>query len=80
MKTGFFTDENGIPSSTRLTGFISSIALIGADVLNIHHGSDWKLALVSCGVLAIVTIACYYLRNFTLNDVANVAKAIKKGE
>ena len=77
-KVTFFTDEKGLPSSTRLTGFITSISLIAVVVMNIIYRSDWKLALVSDAVLAGVTIGCYYLRKFSLNDVATVTKAIKE--
>lgn len=76
-KVNFFTDENGTPSSTRLSGFICTLALVAVVVLNIIYKSDWKLALVSDGVLAVTSIGCYYLRKFGLEDVGNVVKTIK---
>lgn len=77
MKTGFFTDENGILSMARLLAFIFGIATVGAISANIALSKDWKVALVTTVVPAVTSVLCLFLRKFRLGEVADVAKAVK---
>lgn len=60
-KVTFFTDEKGLPSSTRLTGFITSISLIAVVIMNIIYRSDWKLALVVCALVLVVALVVWFV-------------------